>query len=167
MVSGQLHAPASLLRWKRPRHPLNRKLGGLQSRSGRCEEEKSLASTGNWTPAAEPVARLYTDWAIPTPDGRRLTLWKNYSNGCMFEVLTGVVKKSSVILDLTPRYPMKVNWRFGRTSRCHFRVYSSAVKMDVACSSETSVDWFSTGYTVLQPRRQISTVRNVCFETAL
>jgi hypothetical protein len=36
MVSGQRHAPAALyLRGKDPRYPLDRRLGGLHSRSGR------------------------------------------------------------------------------------------------------------------------------------
>jgi hypothetical protein len=34
-VSGQLHAPAALLPGKKPWYPLDRKLGGPQSRSGR------------------------------------------------------------------------------------------------------------------------------------
>jgi hypothetical protein len=38
-----------------------------QSRSGYYGEEKSLASAGNWTPAAQSIARRCIDWAIPTP----------------------------------------------------------------------------------------------------
>jgi hypothetical protein len=40
-VSGQLHAPAALPPGKEPRHPLGRRLGGPQSRSGRGGEEKN------------------------------------------------------------------------------------------------------------------------------
>jgi hypothetical protein len=40
-VSGQLHAPAALLPRKGPWYPLDRKLGGSQSRSGRGGEEKN------------------------------------------------------------------------------------------------------------------------------
>jgi hypothetical protein len=36
-----------------------------KSRSGRFGEEKNLAPAGNQTPAVQPVARRYTDWAIP------------------------------------------------------------------------------------------------------
>jgi hypothetical protein len=39
-VSGQLHAPAALPQGKRPGHPLERRLGGRQSRSGRGGEQK-------------------------------------------------------------------------------------------------------------------------------
>jgi hypothetical protein len=35
------------------------------SRSGRYGEEKNLAPPKNRTPALEPAARRYTDWAIP------------------------------------------------------------------------------------------------------
>jgi hypothetical protein len=51
-VSGQLHILATLL-------PLDRRLGGPQGRSGRCEE-KNLATFGNRTLAVQPVARRYT-----------------------------------------------------------------------------------------------------------
>jgi hypothetical protein len=39
-VSGQLHAPAAFPPGKEPWYPLDRRLGGLQSRSGRGGEEK-------------------------------------------------------------------------------------------------------------------------------
>jgi hypothetical protein len=42
-------------------YPLDRRLGGSQSWSGRYEEEKNLALTGNRNPAFQHVARFYTD----------------------------------------------------------------------------------------------------------
>jgi hypothetical protein len=39
---------------KSPRYPLDRRLGGPQSRSGRCGEEKNLAPTGTRTPTPRP-----------------------------------------------------------------------------------------------------------------
>jgi hypothetical protein len=55
------------IRWRRlvniaprqftPPHPLDRRLGGPQSRSG-CRGEKSLAPAENRTPAVQPVAVL-------------------------------------------------------------------------------------------------------------
>jgi hypothetical protein len=39
--SGQLHAPAALLQVKSRRYPLDRRLGGHQSRSGHDGEEKN------------------------------------------------------------------------------------------------------------------------------
>jgi hypothetical protein len=56
-VSGQLQAPAALLPWEnRPRYPLDMRLGGPQSRSGRCGVEKNVAPAGILTPAVQPVA---------------------------------------------------------------------------------------------------------------
>jgi len=40
-VSGQLHAPVALLQGKSPWCPLDRRLGGLQIRSGDDGEEKN------------------------------------------------------------------------------------------------------------------------------
>jgi hypothetical protein len=40
-VSGQLHATADLPPGKEPLYPLDRRLGGLQNRSGRGDEEKN------------------------------------------------------------------------------------------------------------------------------
>jgi hypothetical protein len=46
-VSGKFHDPAALPSGKQPRYPLDRKLGGLQNRSGRSSEEtKSLFLPG-------------------------------------------------------------------------------------------------------------------------
>jgi hypothetical protein len=42
-VSGQLHTLANLPPGKEPRYPLDRRLGGPQSRFGRCGEENILA----------------------------------------------------------------------------------------------------------------------------
>jgi hypothetical protein len=55
-------------RGKSLRYPLDRRLGGPQSRSGPCgEENKSLASTENRTPAIHlPACRCF-DGAIPAP----------------------------------------------------------------------------------------------------
>jgi hypothetical protein len=56
-VSGQLHAPAALPPGIKPRYPLDRRLGGPQSRLNAGEKRKSLA-----LPGIEPVpARSYTD----------------------------------------------------------------------------------------------------------
>jgi hypothetical protein len=50
---------------KSPRYPLDRRLGGPQSRSERNGEEKEVASAGIRIPVVYPVARRYTDWAVP------------------------------------------------------------------------------------------------------
>jgi hypothetical protein len=57
--SGQLHAPAALTPGKSPRYPLDRRLGGPRSRSGRYGEEKNLALPGN-----EPGTILGYVWIV-------------------------------------------------------------------------------------------------------
>jgi hypothetical protein len=47
-------------------YPLDRSLGGPQSQSWCCEEDKNLALVRNWTPAIQLVTQCYTDWAVPT-----------------------------------------------------------------------------------------------------
>jgi hypothetical protein len=51
---------------KEPRYPLDRSLGGPQSRSGRGGEEKNSQPPPGiepWAPIVQPVAQRYTDWA--------------------------------------------------------------------------------------------------------
>jgi hypothetical protein len=52
--------------------PLDRRLGGPQSLSGRCGKEKNFASVGNRTPEIQPVVRRYTDWAVGPPTTENL-----------------------------------------------------------------------------------------------
>jgi hypothetical protein len=69
-VSGQLHAPAALLPRKEPLVPIGKRLGVLQSRSGRSGEEKisqPRQESNPRTPIVQPEAQPYTDWAIATP----------------------------------------------------------------------------------------------------
>jgi hypothetical protein len=53
-------------RGKSTRYPLDRSLGGPQSRSGRSGEGKKSSIAENRSRTFQPVARHYTDWAIPT-----------------------------------------------------------------------------------------------------
>jgi hypothetical protein len=48
------------------RYALDRRLGGPQSQSGRAED-KNLVPARVQSLAVQPVARCYTDWAIPSP----------------------------------------------------------------------------------------------------
>jgi hypothetical protein len=59
-VSGEVHVPVALPPEKEARYPLDRRLDGPQSRSGRSKE-KNLVRDENRTPAVQPVARPYTD----------------------------------------------------------------------------------------------------------
>jgi hypothetical protein len=59
-VSGQLHARQLYLQGNSPWYPLDKRLGGLQSRSGRGGEEKnSQPLPGLETPIIQPVAHRY------------------------------------------------------------------------------------------------------------
>jgi hypothetical protein len=48
-------------RWRSPQYLLHRRLGGLQTRSERCGEDKQLGPARNRTPAVQPVARHCTN----------------------------------------------------------------------------------------------------------
>jgi hypothetical protein len=69
-VSGQLHAPADLPPGKSPWFPLDRRLGGPQSRSGHGGGKKKFPApsprreSNPRTPIVQPVVQRYIDWAI-------------------------------------------------------------------------------------------------------
>jgi hypothetical protein len=69
-VSGQLHAPAALLRGKNTRYSLDRRLDGPQSRTGRGENYWPYQECNSNPLVAQPVASRYNDYAIPAPDRR-------------------------------------------------------------------------------------------------
>jgi len=46
-VSGQVHALAALLSGKSPWYPIDRRMGGPQSRSGRGGEKKNFQNNNN------------------------------------------------------------------------------------------------------------------------
>jgi hypothetical protein len=91
-----------------------------------------------------------------------------------FEVLTLMVMKSSVLWDISPCRPLKINRSFGGTFRLHLQCrrisqaklatclmlvcclsYPSIQKMEAACSFETSLDIQRT------TRHYIPEVRNL------
>jgi hypothetical protein len=60
-VSGLLHAPATLSLGKSPWYPLDRRLGGPQSRSGRGGEEKNFQPLpGLEPPIIQPAVQHFT-----------------------------------------------------------------------------------------------------------
>jgi hypothetical protein len=76
-VSGQLHPSG-----KKPWYPLDRKLGGPRSRSGRGGEEKNSQShqeSNPRTPIVQPVAQGYTDWATTALKERKKAYLTNIS----------------------------------------------------------------------------------------
>jgi hypothetical protein len=50
---------------KNPGYPLDMRLGGPHGQFGCCGNEEKFAPVGNRVRAVHPVARPYTDWAIP------------------------------------------------------------------------------------------------------
>jgi hypothetical protein len=60
-MSGHLHALGTFPQGNRPWYSLDRRLGGPQSQSGSCGEDKSLAPAGNQTLAIQPVACRYAE----------------------------------------------------------------------------------------------------------
>jgi hypothetical protein len=83
---------------------------------------------------------------------------KRTDNYIRLVVLTAVVVKSSIFWDITPYSPSNVNRHFGGTCCLHLQgrgrglpstsfmlvscfAYSCALKMEVICSSETSVEF--------------------------
>jgi hypothetical protein len=68
-------------------------------------------------------------------------------------VLAAVIMKSTIFWDLMPCSPLKANRRFGGTYRLRLQdrrinkqdsAYSSTLKMEAICSSETSVGFQRT-----------------------
>jgi hypothetical protein len=93
-VSGQLHAPAALPPGKELRYPLDRRLGGPQSRSGRRGEHSWPYRDLNPEPSVvQPVASRYTDNA--TKINLIYTGPTNFSRLFNFEPLHSIIQKSS------------------------------------------------------------------------
>jgi hypothetical protein len=77
-VDGQLHAPAALPPGKRPgTHFIG---GGPQGRSGRVR--KISPPPGFDTRTVQPVASLYTDYAIPVHECGSVVVNKPYNYSC-------------------------------------------------------------------------------------
>jgi hypothetical protein len=82
--------------------------------------------------------------------------FETYSLNVGFEVLTAVVMKCTIFWYIAPCSPLKVNRRFRGTCLLHllclphaftlvsYSAYSSALKMEAMCSSETPVDFQRT-----------------------
>jgi hypothetical protein len=70
--------------------------------------------------------------------------------------------KSTIFWDITPYSPLKVNWCFGAAFMLVFcSTYSSALKMEAICFSETSVDFWRTTWCYIPGD---STLHNHCCE---
>jgi hypothetical protein len=103
------------------------------------------------------------------------------------EILTAVTMRSSIFWDITPCSPLKVNRRFGGTHRLHLQgrtnrakkpawkqvasrscsAYSSTLKMEAICSSETSVGSRRTAGRYIPEERSLQYVKKFWEETAV
>jgi hypothetical protein len=80
---------------KSPRYPLDKRLGGPKSRSGRCGVEKITCPCREWNP--ESSARSISDWAIPAL--RQMpVLYPNSATTASFQILSNL----SIILRFDP-----------------------------------------------------------------
>jgi hypothetical protein len=80
-VSCQLHGPAALSKGKSRRYPLDRRLGGPQSRSGRDGEEKNSQPLSGLKPLIiQPVAQRYSTELSKLLNRTNITDWNPLSN---------------------------------------------------------------------------------------
>jgi hypothetical protein len=78
-VSGQLHAPATLLSGKEPQYPLDRRLDGPQGRSGRGGEEKNSQPLPGLEPRSSSsyciLTLVYQQYRWSNKNAITLILW--------------------------------------------------------------------------------------------
>jgi hypothetical protein len=149
-------------REKRPRYSLDRRLGDLND-----VEKRKIFSI----PVLElrPPGRAdhsQSLYRLRYPGFRKMLLSSIIIFACWAtisfvgsEVFTETVIENSVFCDITPCSLLKVNRRFGGTCRLYLlqsyrlaacfmlvscSAYSSTLKMEATCSSETSVDFRRT-----------------------
>jgi hypothetical protein len=101
-ASGQLHTPAALPQGNSPRYSLDKTLGGHQTRYGRYGEVKNLAPSGNRTWPIQPVARRFTDWAIPAIQAEyKIVLSPSFVPCCLCGNFVAIICD---IMHTSPRY---------------------------------------------------------------
>jgi hypothetical protein len=79
-------------RGKSPQVPTRYEAGWAPEPVWTLWSTEKFAPTGNWTPAVQPVARPYTDLAIPAPSGSPKTRWSDHlfvNIGCSERRLIG------------------------------------------------------------------------------
>jgi hypothetical protein len=110
-------------RGKNPWYPLDRRLGGPQSQSGRYGEVKIRDPTGTRTltprSSSPCLVTIHTalSWLFPNLCIHQSTLvlymiWGSH---------TGGYEEFSIFLDITPCSPLKINRHFGRKFRLHLQ----------------------------------------------
>jgi hypothetical protein len=82
-VSGQFHAPAAPCSRLSPWYSLDRRLGGLQSRSGRCGEEKNACPCRESNP--ECLARSPSPYQLSYPgSSQKILIFMKFGAGTMW-----------------------------------------------------------------------------------
>jgi hypothetical protein len=114
-VSGQLHASAALSQGKSPWYPLDRRLGGPQSRSGSHGEEQDSKSLVGLEPQnIQPVTQNYTNKLNRIPSTNE-TYTISLSNS-----MGRVLLEELIVTQLVEKFP-----RFLRNPKVHYRVQNS------------------------------------------
>jgi hypothetical protein len=105
-------------RGKRPRYPLNSRLGGPQSRSRRCGEERNVAPSGNRTPVIQ--LRRYTDWAQPNRPIH--CIWLQYPEGAWSRKVSNLYSEGEQF-ESWPGCP-EVHFARSYRVKCNFYLFS-------------------------------------------
>ena len=112
-VGGQRHLLAALSPGK-TRHPLYRRLGGPQGRSGRVR--KISPPPGFHPRTVQPVASRYTDCANPAPQNCIIGI-KKYVHVCVFVCMCVCARALIKFVALTDVLPLSVEM-FGLLFSC-------------------------------------------------
>jgi hypothetical protein len=142
-VSVQLHVPAALSLRKSP--PVRLRYSTWDSKEPRKYQSQYSVT---WPRFDRVSSRIFLIQTLQTP----MLHYQHCRQDVGFYFLTAVVVKSSILWDIMPCSPLKANQRFGGTcplrllnllATCFMLVsslpYSSTLKIEAACSSETSV----------------------------
>jgi hypothetical protein len=133
-VSGHRHTPAALPQRNSPRYPLDMRLGGLQSWSGRYGGKRNLFSLPEiepWSSSLQPSS--YTDWAVSEAFLNLFFILIYYLRCCMESWQSSCSFKFLLywrVLALLAACFMLVSWLD----------FSSTLKTEATCSSETPLD---------------------------
>jgi hypothetical protein len=75
-ISSQLNAPDALLQWKEQKLPIGYEVGWAPQPVWTLWRRENLNLVENRTLAVQPLARHYTDWAIPASLRGKINKWR-------------------------------------------------------------------------------------------
>jgi hypothetical protein len=107
--------PRPLYPWgKSPRYPLDRRLGGLQSRSGRCGEQKILDPTGTRTPTPRRPASSQSLYRLSYPNSHNTSVTSRFFFcSRLFNQCLSIEIAQRRILESLMNAEFKKKWRYG------------------------------------------------------